>query len=321
MTAPDSPKKAQRNATKDSSKGSSKNSSKDATKTDGPPTPPATATARALEKQERLARVYDAEVGPAFAQRFARMLLGALDARPAARVVEVGCATGALTLELSRRFDLASRVVALDEAPFVARARPKVEAASPGRVTFEVGPAAPLSLPDASADVVVSNLAAAAFADPARAVREMERVLAPGGQAIVTTPLRGSWVEFLDIYRDVLLDSGPPESVAALDQYVASIPDGPAAASWFEAAGLGQVEIAVERWEILFKSAREFFFAPLIELGPLSRWKRIAGRGEEMQDVFFFTKEAIDTYFHGAAFPITIVGAVIKGRKPAPAAR
>jgi ubiquinone/menaquinone biosynthesis C-methylase UbiE len=294
---------------------------KDATKSDGPPAPPAAATARLLDKQERLARVYDAEIGPAFAQPFARMLLGALEARPGARVVEVGCATGALTLELARHFDSASRIVALDEGPFVAQARLKLEAAAPERVTFEVGPAAPLALPNASADVVVSNLAAAAFADPAGAVRELVRVLAPGGQAIVTTPLRGTWAEFLDIYRDVLLDNGTPESVSALDQYVASLPDGPAATSWFEAAGLGEVELTVERWEILFKSAREFFFAPLIELGPLSRWKRIAGRGEDMQDVFFFAKEAIDTYFHGTAFPLTIVGAVIKGRKPGPAAR
>ena len=81
------------------------------------------------------------------------------------------------------------------------------------------------------------------------------------------------------------------------------------------------VEVTVRRWEILFRSAREFFFAPLVELGPLSRWKRIAGRGEDMQDVFFFTKEAIDTYFHGRAFPISIVGALVRGRKPGPSGR
>jgi ubiquinone/menaquinone biosynthesis C-methylase UbiE len=293
-----------------------------ASKTDGPPPPPAAATARALEKQARLARVYDAEVAPVFGQRFAAMLEGALETRPGARVVEVGCATGGLTLALARRFDAASRLVAVDEAPFVAEARLKLDAeAAAGRVTFAIGPAAPLSLATASADVVVSNLASAAFADPARAVRELARVLAPGGQAVVTTPLRGSWAEFLDIYRDVLLESGTPESVAALDQHVASMPDGPTAAAWLEAAGLIDVELTIQRWEILFRSAREFFFAPLVELGPLSRWKRIAGRGEDMQDVFFFTKEAIDTYFQGGSFPVTIVGAVVKGRKPGAAAR
>jgi hypothetical protein len=72
----------------------------------------------------------------------------------------------------------------------------------------------------------------------------------------------------------------------------------------------------VERWELLFKSAREFFFAPVIELGPLSRWKQIAGRGDEMQDIFFFTKEAIDAYFTRSVFSVTVVAGAIKGRKP-----
>jgi ubiquinone/menaquinone biosynthesis C-methylase UbiE len=279
-------------------------------------TAPDDKSARALEKQERLARVYDAEIGPVFGQRFADMILGALEPPPAARVVEVGCATGALTSELARRLDASARITAVDEAPFVALARARLAGEPTGRVSFLVGPAAPLELPDAAADLAISNLAAADFAEPKRAAAELARVLAPGGQALLTTPLRGSWAEFVDIYRDVLRENGKPEKVAALDHYAQSLPDGATVASWLEAAGLVDVDVTTTRWEILFRSAREFFFAPLVELGPLSRWKRIAGRGEDMQDLFFFTKEAIDTYFHGRAFPITIVGAVARGRKP-----
>ena len=58
--------------------------------------------------------------------------------------------------------------------------------------------------------------------------------------------------------------------------------------------------------------------APLIELGPLSRWKQVAGRGDEMQDVFFFTKEAIDAYFAGGIFSVTVVAAAVKGWKRIP---
>jgi ubiquinone/menaquinone biosynthesis C-methylase UbiE len=284
-----------------------------------PPPLPAAVAARALEKQERLAKVYDAEVLPVYAQPFASMLLQMLDVRPGARVVEVGCATGALTLELLRLFDDQSRLIALDEAPaFIALAQPKVEAQqhrAKGRATWRITPLVPLPLPDRSADVVVSNLAVAQFADPGRAVRELGRVLAPGGQVVITVPLRESWHEFVDIYRDVLRENGRPESLGALDQHLASLPDAATAAGWLEAAGLTKVEITVQRWEILFKSAREFFFAPLVELGPLSRWKRIAGRGDDMQDVFFFTKEAIDTYFKGTVFATTIAGAALKGWK------
>jgi ubiquinone/menaquinone biosynthesis C-methylase UbiE len=243
------------------------------------------------------------------------MLLDALKPQPAARIVEVGCATGALTLELLRGWGDGTRIMALDEAPFLAVARPKL-AASGERVELRASTPAPLPLPDATADVALSNLAAAESADPEAAVRELARVVVPGGRVALTAPLRGTWSEFLDIFRDVLLENGPAEGAAALERYVAATPDGAAVAGWLEAAGLVDVQITVERWEILFRSAREFFFAPLIELGPLSRWKRIAGRGEDMQDAFFFTKEAIDTYFAGSVFPATIVGAVVTGKKP-----
>ena len=87
-------------------------------------------------------------------------------------------------------------------------------------------------------------------------------------------------------------------------------------ARWFEAAGLESVEVEVERWELLFKSAREFFFAPVVEYGPLPRWKEIAGKGDEMQDVFFFIKEAIDAYFGTGSFSVSVVAGCIRGRKP-----
>ena len=105
-------------------------------------------------------------------------------------------------------------------------------------------------------------------------------MLAPGGTAVITAPLRGTWAEFLDLFRDVLRESGKRERLAALDRYVASLPDARrgSRAGWSR-PGLADVGVEVERWEILFKSSREFLFAPLVELGPLSHWKRLAGGG------------------------------------------
>jgi hypothetical protein len=65
----------------------------------------------------------------------------------------------------------------------------------------------------------------------------------------------------------------------------------------------------------LFKSSREFFFAPVIEYGPLAEWKEIAGNGQEMQDVFWYIKEAIDAYFDGRPFQVTVKAGCIIGRK------
>ena len=183
-------------------------------------------------------------------------------------------------------------------------------------MVFQSGsPSAP-PLDAGAADSVVSNLAAASAEDPAAAATEIARLLVPGGRAAITAPLRGTWTEFLDLFRDVLREGDKRDSLGALDRYVHALPDGDAVASWLEDAGLVEVRIEIERWEILFKSAREFFFAPLVELGPLPAWKQLSGRGDEMQDVFFFTKEAIDSYFKGRVFAVSVVGAAVSARRP-----
>ena len=272
------------------------------------------------EREVRLARLYDTEILPAYAARFAALLARAIDWRPKARVIEIGCATGAFTLELARRFEPDGHLTALDASPaFVAEARARIEAdAAPHtQVALAAHPDLPASLPlpDRSADLVVSNLVVATAADPRAAVKEAARLLAPGGQLALSAPLRGTWSEFLDLFRDVLRENGKLENLGAVDRYVAALPDGEGLARWLAEAGLKQIDVTTARWEILFRSAREFFFAPLIELGPLAQWKRLSGRGDQMQDVFFFTKEAIDTYFKDRVFAVTIVGAAVTGRK------
>ena len=71
----------------------------------------------------------------------------------------------------------------------------------------------------------------------------------------------------------------------------------------------------VEEFSLLFKSSREFFFAPVIEYGPLAEWKEIAGGGQEMQDVFWYIKEAIDAYFDGRPFQVTVKAGCLIGTK------
>ena len=272
----------------------------------------------AHEKQARLAKAWDDEIAPAYAERFAALLLRHLRPTPGARVVEIGCATGQLTHALARRFDATSRITAFDEAEaFVAEARAKMDGVDDLRAPIALRVGDPHALPadDASANLVVSNLAVAAAADPGAAAEEIGRVLAPGGTAMITAPLRGTWAEFLDLFRDVLRESGKIDRLTAVDRHVASLPDGERVAGWLQRAGLVNVGVDVERWEILFKTSREFLFAPLVELGPLSQWKRLAGGGDDMQDAFFFTKEAIDAYFKGRPFAITVVGAVAWGQK------
>jgi SAM-dependent methyltransferase len=279
------------------------------------------------EKLARLARVYDDEIVPSYAGRLAGLLIKQLGAKPlrdSRHVVEIGCATGHLTRELAAAMTTpGARVTAIDERdPFIAEARARPLAGSGAHVEFQRAELDALPIANGEADVALSNLVIAesalssGAAGAAPLLAELRRVLAPRGRVVVGAPLRGTWSELLDLLRDVLREGHKTAGLSALDRYASAFPDGAAATEWLRAAGFVDVELVVDRWQILFKSAREFFFAPLIELGPLSQWKQLAGRGPDMQDAFFFTKEAIDSYFKGRPFAVTVVAAAVSGRNP-----
>ena len=280
---------------------------------------------RASPRQQKIAAAYDGDVWPLGPMRAAEPLLRALPRRPATLAFEYGCATGRLSRLVAERLDGESSLVAVDPSPAMielaeATAREAAGAATAApaaKVTFRVGELHPLPVEERTYDLALSNLALGELVHPAGSLAELVRALKPGGRALVTLPMRGSWAEFLDLYRDVLREQGKREALSALAAYESRLPDPQTAVRWFEAAGLGGVSLETCRWELLFKSAREFFFAPIVEFFPLPIWKQIAGgRGDDMQDVFFFVKEAIETYFAGTVFPVTMVVGLLRGEKP-----
>lgn len=123
---------------------------------------------------------YDAFVGR-WSRRLAPGLVAWAGVPPGARVLDVGCGTGALTEAL-----LATRpssLVGVDLSPaFVEEARRRHGAAG---ARFEVADAREIPLPDASVDVAASALVLNFVPEPPRMLREMRRVLAPGGALAV----------------------------------------------------------------------------------------------------------------------------------------
>jgi SAM-dependent methyltransferase len=162
---------------------------------------------------------------------------------------------------------------------------------------------------------VVSNAVLQEFEDPEEAVRDFARVCRPGGEIMITLPLAGTYAEFHDIFREVLIKGDHLDAIDRLDAYLSRYPPLEQAEAWLEDAGLVDIRAEYEIYTLLFKSSREFFFAPVIEYGPLPAWKEIAGKGQQMQHIFWQCKSAIDTYFRGSSFAVTIVAGCIRGKK------
>ncbi len=269
-------------------------------------------------KQDKLARVYDSEILPIWAERFGRMLLAEARIPDKGLVLNVACGTGYPALDLLERMET-GRIIAIDSSSALLDvAREKAGDLSGKRIFFRTeGGKETLSFDNDVYDLTFSNLGLGELAlSPAESIAELARVTAPGGQLLVSLPLQGTWAEFLDIYREVLTKHDRHDTLERLAEYEATLPDPDVALEWMENAGLEDVDLVVDEFSLLFKSSREFFFAPVIEFGPLREWKRLAGKGQEMQDIFWFIKEAIDAYFGGRAFSVTVVAGCLSGRKP-----
>lgn len=274
--------------------------------------------------EERQARAHDDEVQPLWGERFSALQLAALDPVIGGAVLEVGCAAGAMTAVLVERHQGKGRVVAIDESPaMLERARARVRSKGEAPVFFRAqDPSERLPFAEETFDHVLGGPVVATLPDLGAAIADLTRVAAAGGRVIVAMPLAGTWDEPLDLFAEVLQRPGQGEAlqaaVVALQEYRAQMPTGEQLAQALEAAGLVDVTIETARWELLFRSGREFFYAPVIESGPLPDWRAIAGRGGDMLEIFVALKEAIDTYYAGQAFAVSVVAGCASGRKPAP---
>ena len=112
-------------------------------------------------------------------------------------LLEVGCASGVYTFALAR---LGFQMTGLDLSPECVRiGTQKAERVGLPHINFTVGDAEALSqIEDNTFDGVISFSVLRYVPDPAKAIREIYRVLRPGGMAVVDFPnKRSPWFTFL----------------------------------------------------------------------------------------------------------------------------
>ncbi len=140
---------------------------------------------------DRIARSYDrmnTVMTAGLHRRWRRIAADYARLTPGSRVLDVATGTGDFAFELAERVGPSGRVVGVDPAAGmlqiadekVARRR---ELAT--RVSFERGSALELPYEDASFDAVTVGFGARNFADLEKGIREMARVLVPGGRMVI----------------------------------------------------------------------------------------------------------------------------------------
>lgn len=208
----------------------------------------------------RLAEVYDDFYVPALLGEWARMVVEKAGLQADHRVLDVGCGTGIVARTVADRMASDGHVVGIDpNEGMLAIARRK----APG-VVWRQGSAEALPFEDDAFDLVLSQFALMFFGDRPSAIREMVRVLRPGGSLVVAV-----WASAEDfpIYRELaaLLRRHYGEEV--LEGFLAphSLGSPERIARVFEDGGVDDLEIVRREATARFPSLREWLWIEVRE--------------------------------------------------------
>ena len=175
--------------------------------------------------------------------------------RPGDPALDVCCGTGDLALELANRVSPGGRVIGCDfSEPMLDLAREKATARGAVGLRFEWADA--LSLPyDAERfEAATVGFGVRNLSDLDRGLREMTRVLRPGGRLVIleiTQPTRPPLSTFYSLWFDRIVPllgrlTSDPEAYSYLPESVRSFPTPRGLAEKMDAAGLQRV-----RWTVL----------------------------------------------------------------------
>ena len=123
-----------------------------------------------------------------------RTVLSMLKAQPGETILDVGCGNARDIVPI---LDAKARIIGIDVSEEMIR-QGKIDLARAGfpDVELKVGDATQLKLSSESFDGVLCSEVIEHIPDAAKAIREIHRVLKPGGRLVLSTPNRASWYGF-----------------------------------------------------------------------------------------------------------------------------
>lgn len=253
------------------------------------------------------AEAYESQFVPALFADWAPDIVEAAQVRAGQRVLDVACGTGAVARVLAERVGPDGGVAGLDlNEAMLTVARRKFP-----HIEWHQGDAGALPFADEAFDAVVCQASVMFFPDRARALREMARVVRPGGFVAVQVwasldaqPVYGPFV-------DIAARHAGPEAIDLLSAYWV-MGDLAAVRALFEAAGM-EVTDTRSRLGAMKLPSIEALVKVEIESTPL---------GERIDDGVYekILEDSRQAFSHlqsrGEGIAVPIRGHVVTGRKP-----
>jgi ubiquinone/menaquinone biosynthesis C-methylase UbiE len=206
---------------------------------------------------------------PVIGEPFALDLVNGAGLRPGERVLDVACGTGTIARLAAERVGSNGRVSALDVNAAMLTVARSLPSATP--IKWYETAAESVPLPDHSFDVIFCGLGLQFFADKSAALREMHRLLKPGGRVYISTPIPNA---FFDVF-DRAIAHHVSEEASAFVHAVFSLNDPRELEALLTGAGFSSITTRSHSRSLQLPPAREFMWqyiycTPLMAVLPQS---------------------------------------------------
>ena len=261
------------------------------------------------------ALLFESAVVPRYLSFFASLAVQMLLPFSPAKIAHLGCRVGYPHIDIAERFP-ESLIVGVDSSEAaIAIARGKGEGLSNATAEYLVSE----GIQGMELGSFTHSLAIHPMGGPderARILSDLQRLLLPGGQAVFSLPVRGSFPEINDMLREFALRQDLPDLTKAVDLAASSRPTIETVSEELENAGLTDVDVDVSLLAISFESGRDFVDDPIARLMVFADIAAVLPADPSLlQTAFRYVEDAIQKYWSEGVFELTVNVGSASGRK------
>ena len=262
------------------------------------------------------AAVFETFVVPRYLAFFGGLAIDMMLPHTQAAVANIGCRTGYPDGVIADRVPGGS-LVGVDPSPAALElARSKASLLSGIRANYQLAEGWPTPLPDSTFTHAMAIHPLCNAEARGKLLAELQRVLVPGGQALVSLPLRGSFPEINDMIREYSLRQDLPDLSKAVDAAASSRPTIETVSEEFETAGLADVDVDVQLIAVSFSNGREFLDDPIAKLMVFPEAQAVLGVDPALADnTMKYVHDAIGKYWSEGVFELTVNVGCASGRR------
>ncbi|HKE13888.1 MAG TPA: methyltransferase domain-containing protein [Kofleriaceae bacterium] len=241
---------------------------------------------------------------PACAEPFARNLVERVGLRRGQRVLDAGCGTGVVARMAVCEVRWHGKVTGLDLNSLMLDVARQASVFVHPEIEWVEGDMQKMPLPDASFDAVLCQWVLQYVPDRAAAVREMHRVLAPGGRLALSV-FRGIEVNPGWVALQEALDVHVSQEAGDIFRSIFQMKDGEELRTLATGAGFHEVQVESHSEVCRYPGVAEFVRFELDSMPTPALWSHFEkAEGAIVRDVSRAMAHWTDD--HGVAFPATI---------------